>query len=169
MPAQSFIDASVTIVGDLRSEGDVQLDGHICGNVQCAQLIVGRHAAITGAVTAEQLVVRGRITGTIRARLVVLQHTARIESDITYSLLAMDEGASFEGAAWHRSDPLQDADAVSSFAELQKLVTNADAGGAGCNGGNGRRPETGHPPSGRNCSLESDREGALAAAAAKDR
>src|SRR5262245_22278229 len=31
---QSFIDGSLTIMGDLHSEGDVHLDGHICGNVR---------------------------------------------------------------------------------------------------------------------------------------
>ena len=53
-PAHSLINRSMTITGDLWSEGDVQVDGHICGNVNCAQLIVGRDAAITGAIMAEE-------------------------------------------------------------------------------------------------------------------
>jgi len=129
--SQSLIDASLAIVGDLRSEGDVQVDGHICGNVHCAQLVVGKDGAITGAVTAEQAVVRGRITGTIRASLVILQDTARVESEIVYTVLAIDDGATFEGAARHSPDPLQDADAASSLAELQQMKTKAEAGRAG--------------------------------------
>jgi len=74
-PTRSFIDASLTIVGDLHSEGDVQIDGRICGNVACAQLIVGKDAAITGTVKAEQAIVRGSITGTIRACAVILQES----------------------------------------------------------------------------------------------
>jgi cytoskeletal protein CcmA (bactofilin family) len=132
----SFIDASLTIMGDLSSEGDVQLDGRICGNVRCAQLIVGRDAAITGSVTAEQVIVRGSITGTIRAHLVILQETARVESEITYTVLAIDDGASFEGAAHRSKDPLKE-EAASPLAELQQMLTveaSAPASRAGANG-----------------------------------
>jgi cytoskeletal protein CcmA (bactofilin family) len=133
--SQSFIDASLTIMGDLYSEGDVQLDGRICGNVSCAQLIVGRDAAVTGAITASQAVIRGTITGTIRSPVVILQDTARVESEITYSVLAIDEGATFQGSA-HRSDrPLEETDAASPLEELQQITgAGAPANGNGENG-----------------------------------
>lgn len=147
MLARSFIGLNAAIVGDLRSDGALQVDGHICGNVQCAQLVVGRDAAITGAVTAEQVVVCGRITGTIRARLVILQDTARVESDIVYSLLAVDEGARFEGVAHCRPDPLQDEDASSALADLKRMMAGHRAGKAPCaTEGNGRHPRTEQPP-----------------------
>lgn len=143
---QTVIEASVAIVGDLRSEGDVQLAGHICGNVECAQLIVGRDAAITGAVTAEQVVVRGRITGTIRAPTVIVQETARIESDIVYSQLALDEGALFEGAARRSPDPLNDDVAVSALADLRRMIASPQAGKAPCAvDANGRAGEEHRP------------------------
>jgi cytoskeletal protein CcmA (bactofilin family) len=105
-PTQSFIDGSLTIVGDLLSEGDVRIDGRICGNVRCAQLILGQDAAITGSVVAEQAIVRGRIIGTIRAPVVVIQDSAHVESEITYSSLTVDDGAYFEGTARRRDNPL---------------------------------------------------------------
>jgi cytoskeletal protein CcmA (bactofilin family) len=123
-PIQSFVDASLTIVGDLHSAGDVRIDGRICGNVRCAQLIVGRSAAITGAVIAEQAIVRGRITGTIRSPVVVIQDTAHVESEITYGLLAIDDGAFFEGAAHRRDNPLEQEPAL-PLAELQQVAQAA--------------------------------------------
>ena len=128
-PTRSFIDASLTIVGDLHSEGDVQIDGRICGNVACAQLIVGKDAAITGTVKAEQAIVRGSITGTIRACVVILQETARVKSDIAYTLLAIDDGAEYEGAVHRSESPLQESDA-SPLGELQQLVTPTESPGA---------------------------------------
>jgi cytoskeletal protein CcmA (bactofilin family) len=136
---QSFIDASLTVMGDLSSEGDVQLDGRICGNVRCAQLILGRDAAITGSVTAEQAIVRGSITGTIRAYLVILQETARVESEITYALLAIDDGAMFEGAAHRSADPLKE-EAASPLAELQQMLTVEGCAPASRPGANGATP-----------------------------
>jgi cytoskeletal protein CcmA (bactofilin family) len=125
-PTRSFIDASLTIVGDLHSEGDVPIDGRICGNVACAQLIVGKDAAITGTVKAEQAIVRGSITGTIRACAVILQETARVKSDIAYTLLAIDDGAEYEGAVHRSESPLQESDA-SPLGELQQLVTPTES------------------------------------------
>ena len=130
LPAQSLLDASVAITGDLCSRGDIQIEGRVCGNVDCAQLIVGPDAAITGAITAEAVVVRGRITGTIRANLVILQHTAHVEADITYTWLALDEGARFEGVARRRLDPLQEDAAPSALAELQRMIASPQAGKA---------------------------------------
>jgi cytoskeletal protein CcmA (bactofilin family) len=136
--SQSFIDASLTIMGDLHTDGDVRLDGRICGNVTCAQLIVGRDAAITGSVTAQQAIIRGTVTGTIRAPAVVLQNTARVESEITYTMLAIDDGATFEGAARHTHNPLEEAGTASSLADLQSIV---HATGPAPNGSTGEEHE----------------------------
>src|SRR5262245_34787905 len=139
--SQSFIDASLSIMGDLHTDGDVQLDGRVCGNISCAQLIVGKDAAITGTVTAEQAVVRGTITGTIRSPVVILQDTARVESEITYTVLAVDDGATFEGTA-HRSDrPLEEAEAVSPLEELRQMTcAGGHARGNGAGGADLRAP-----------------------------
>jgi cytoskeletal protein CcmA (bactofilin family) len=136
---QSFIDASLTIVGDLHTDHDVQLDGRICGNVTCARLIVGRDAAITGAVRAEQAIVRGSITGTIRAPTVILQETARVKSDVAYSLLAIDNGAEFEGAAHHSESPLQEAE-TSPLDELQRTIA-VESSNAAASPSHGREQE----------------------------
>jgi cytoskeletal protein CcmA (bactofilin family) len=139
---QSVMDATLAIVGDLRTDGDLVLDGHICGNVQCAQLIVGPKAAITGAVTAEEAIVRGRITGTIRAHVVVLQRTAHVESDIVYGMLAIDEGAEFQGAVHRSANPLEDDDQAAALAELKRMLTGP-ADGKAPNGADGNGRATG--------------------------
>jgi cytoskeletal protein CcmA (bactofilin family) len=158
-PAQSFIDASLTIVGDLHSEGDVQIDGRICGNVTCAQLIVGRDAIITGTVKAEQAIVRGSITGTICACVVILQETARVKSDIAYTLLAIDDGAAFEGAARRSESPLEETEPTSPLAELQRTIDGEKPRTAAAPS-NGRdeapRSETAPKPDRRNANGHAD-------------
>jgi cytoskeletal protein CcmA (bactofilin family) len=129
---QSFIDASLTIVGDLHSEGDVRIDGRICGNVRCAQLILGRNASITGAVVADQVIVRGRIVGTVRAPVVVIQGSAHVESEITYCSLAIDDGAFFEGAVHRRDDPLGEEPAAPPLAESQPVAKAAEGAPGPC-------------------------------------
>jgi cytoskeletal protein CcmA (bactofilin family) len=146
-PLQSFVDASLTIVGDLHSAGDVRIDGRICGNVRCAQLIVGRHATVTGAVVAEQAIVRGRVTGTIRSPVVIIQDTAHVESEITYGLLAIDDGAFFEGAARRRDNAMEQEPAAAPLTQLQQVPQAAEGAQAACPKENAEEAEdaAGHP------------------------
>jgi cytoskeletal protein CcmA (bactofilin family) len=121
-----LLEASVTLTGDLWSEGDLEIDGHLCGNINCQQLIVGKNAAVTGVIVAQEAVIRGRITGIIRAMRVLLQETARVESEIFYQSLSVDEGARFEGVARPRPNPLAEEAALSPMAELRQSVAPAE-------------------------------------------
>ena len=105
---RSVIDAWLTITGDLMSEGEVQVDGQVNGDIRCAQLTVGKDATISGNIVAEMVVVRGRVKGTIRALRVILQDSARVDSEIFHKSLAVEEGACFEGASRRLDDPMQD-------------------------------------------------------------
>jgi len=60
-------------------------------------LIVGKDAVIIGTIIAQEAVIRGKMTGLIRATRLLLQASARVESEIIYQSLPVDEGASFEG------------------------------------------------------------------------
>jgi cytoskeletal protein CcmA (bactofilin family) len=127
---RSLIEASVTMTGDLWSDGDLEIDGHLCGNINCQQLIVGKNAAVTGVIIAQEAVIRGKITGIIRAMRVLLQDTARVESEIFYHSLSVDEGARFEGVARPRPNPLAEEAALSPMAELRQSVAQVEAPGA---------------------------------------
>jgi cytoskeletal protein CcmA (bactofilin family) len=129
--SRSVLESSVRLTGDLWSDGDVQIDGHLCGNVSCAQLIVGRGAAVTGVIIAQEAVIRGKITGIIRATRVLLQETARVESEIIYQSLAVEERASFEGSMRQRPNPLAEDFSVLPLPEVQQLTGAPDPGGTG--------------------------------------
>ena len=66
----SIISANLQIAGDLISNGDLQIDGTVEGNVHSKTLTVGVTATITGNVHAESVQVHGEINGQISARTV---------------------------------------------------------------------------------------------------
>jgi cytoskeletal protein CcmA (bactofilin family) len=105
-PTRSVIDAWLVISGNLQSEGEVQVDGQIQGDIRCAHLTVGRDALVNGNITAEEVVVRGKVMGVIRANRVILQDSAHVESEIFHKKLSIEEGASFEGMSRRVEDPL---------------------------------------------------------------
>jgi len=109
-PNRSIVDSCLVITGNLESERDVQVDGAINGDVNCSQLVVSKDATITGNVTAEEVVIRGKVKGVIRAAQVVLQDTAHVESDIFHKSLIIEQGAHFDGQS-HRLEQAASAKA----------------------------------------------------------
>ena len=102
---RSVIDRRLLVTGDLEGGGELQVEGRVEGNIRCAVLWVGSEGIITGNVTADEVVVRGEIKGTIRANSVVLQDRARVNSEIFHKLLSVEAGVCFEGQARRSNDP----------------------------------------------------------------
>jgi cytoskeletal protein CcmA (bactofilin family) len=113
--APSILSGDLIINGTVTSEGEIQLDGQIEGDVRAGALIVGEKASVKGEVIAESVTIRGRVLGSVRGRQVQLASTARIEGDIIHSALSVESGAFFEGHCRHTSDPLNpSSDAMGS-------------------------------------------------------
>ena len=95
--APSIISANLHIVGNLKTEGEIQVDGVIDGDVSAQSLTIGAHARISGELVAEDVVVHGQIHGKITARTVRLAKTAKVIGDILHDVLAIEAGAHIEG------------------------------------------------------------------------
>lgn len=106
--APSIISADVVVTGTLKSNGDVQIDGRVEGDVQSMTLVIGEKALIQGDVMAEEVTVRGRIEGSIRARKVLLASTCHVQGNILHEAFAVETGAFFEGNCRHADNPLGD-------------------------------------------------------------
>lgn len=141
--APSIISADVVLIGNITSGGDLQIDGTIEGDIRSTSLTVGDKATINGEVFAEDVVVRGRVMGSIRARRVQLCSTCHVEGNILHEALAVESGAYFEGNCRHSADPLGD-DGKRSFTSEPKKSNGNGAGsrtGGGIFGNYGGTPE----------------------------
>ena len=99
LPQRALIDSGLSVKGDLETDGELHIDGQIIGNVSCGHLVIGKDAAIRGDIKADEVVVRGKTEGVIRARRVMLQESAHVVGDIFYERMSMEEGAQFIGAS----------------------------------------------------------------------
>jgi cytoskeletal protein CcmA (bactofilin family) len=97
--AGSTIGVDFTINGDVKCNGEAKLDGNVEGNVECLNLVVGENGRILGNVTADSVVVFGRVHGNVYARKVTLKSTAQVEGDVFHNGLSIDMGATFLGAS----------------------------------------------------------------------
>lgn len=102
----SVIGPDLTIQGNLSSKGQIQIDGHVQGDIHATHIIVGERARITGGILADEIIVRGHVLGSIRGRRVMLQAQSHVEGDIYHQALAIEQGAFFEGKSRRSDDPL---------------------------------------------------------------
>ena len=94
----SNISNDLTIIGDVSSKGSVTLDGVIEGNIFCTSLIVTANGRVNGGIVAiQEVVVQGRVNGTIRGRRVMLQSSAKVEGDIFHQGIGIEMGTRYDG------------------------------------------------------------------------
>lgn len=102
----SVMSSDLTIVGNLRTTGDIQIEGTVEGDIRAHLLTVGESATIRGEIVADDIVVNGRVIGRVRGLKVRLTSTARVEGDIIHKTIAIESGAHFEGSVQRQDDPL---------------------------------------------------------------
>ena len=120
----SVIAPNVRIVGDIVSQGEVQVDGEIDGNISCQMLTIGEGARISGEVTAEMVKVHGELNGKINAPTVTISRTAKVTGDVIHDSLGIEVGAHFEGHCIRRPG------SASDVKQIEAALTAAPANGA---------------------------------------
>jgi cytoskeletal protein CcmA (bactofilin family) len=93
----SFIGPHVVVSGDVAAKSQIHIDGRVDGNVACETLIQGGGGVIAGHIVADAAHLAGLVDGTVKARLVTLEATARVTGDVTYETLSIAAGAAIEG------------------------------------------------------------------------
>lgn len=105
----SIFAGDISVTGNIQSQGEIQIDGKVEGDVKCTSLIVGENANVSGGIVAEDVVVRGKVNGSIRGVRVTLEATSHVEGDVYHKTLAIEQGAYFEGKSRRSEDPIGQA------------------------------------------------------------
>ena len=105
-PAASVLSSDLHVTGNLKTTGDINVEGTVDGDIRAHLLTVGETATIRGEVIADDVVINGRIVGRVRGLKVRLTSTARVEGDIIHKTIAIESGAHFEGSVQRQDDPL---------------------------------------------------------------
>ena len=121
--APSIISADMKINGSVQSDGEMQIDGTIDGDVQAASLTIGQSGKIIGEVRAETVVIRGRVEGAVRAKKVELETGADVHGDIVHASLSIHGDANFEGQVKRADDPLKQTGPVAASKPAASPVT----------------------------------------------
>jgi cytoskeletal protein CcmA (bactofilin family) len=83
---RTVIGDGLKILGHVTADGLVEVNGQIEGDLHCTSIIVSPKAQIVGSITAEQVVVNGRVEGPIQGGDVVLSRTPMSLAILTTNL-----------------------------------------------------------------------------------
>ena len=81
----------------METDGDVQIDGVVDGDIESKLLTLGASATVNGCLSGEFIRVAGTVNGEITGRVVELTRTARITGNINHHSLAIEAGAFVQG------------------------------------------------------------------------
>lgn len=95
--SDSLISADLTIEGDIRSDGNLTVDGRIVGNVSCINVTVNSGGFIQGNIKADHLVSLGSISGDIHAKSVELKEGSTTQTNLQSDNLQVTSGAVLQG------------------------------------------------------------------------
>lgn len=85
--------------GNLSAPETLRIDGTVNGNCECKELLIlGADGQINGDITAQNVIISGKVAGDIfvQAKLELLS-TGKISGNITARSLVIDEDAFFDG------------------------------------------------------------------------
>jgi len=105
--AASVLAADLSVTGNLKTTGDIVIEGTVDGDIRAHLLTVGETATIRGEIVADDIVINGRVIGRVRGLKVRLTSSAQVEGDIIHKTIAIESGAHFEGSVQRQDDPLQ--------------------------------------------------------------
>ncbi len=96
----NLIGAGTVIEGDIRSNGDIRIDGTVHGKViSKAKVVVGSTGTVDGDVSCQSSDLSGTVKGKMSvSELLFLKSSAKIIGDIVTGKLVVEVGATFTGS-----------------------------------------------------------------------
>ena len=94
------IKAGTHIEGEVKSSGDMRIDGTMKGKIQTqGKLVIGPTGSIDGEISCQNAEIHGVINGKITVtELLSLKASSKLLGDIVIGKLAIEPGAQFSGS-----------------------------------------------------------------------
>ncbi len=96
----NLIGVGTSINGDIKSNGDVRIDGTLVGSVNTkGKVVIGGTGNVEGEIFCQNADISGAIQGNITvAELLSLKSTANLKGEIITNKLSIEPGANFSGS-----------------------------------------------------------------------
>ncbi|MCX6807163.1 MAG: polymer-forming cytoskeletal protein [Candidatus Berkelbacteria bacterium] len=95
----TVVGANVRVTGKLHTSSNIQINGHVKGEVSSdGSVVIGKTAIIDGPIAASDIRIEGVVKGNITASNSLELHSkAKVIGDIQTKILSIQSGATFVG------------------------------------------------------------------------
>ena len=93
----SHLERSLTVTGQLETDGELHVDGTVVGQIAAERLVVGISGVVEGNVRAKDVRVIGKLNGRIYATNVTLDSSATVTGRVFHTNLPVATGARIDG------------------------------------------------------------------------
>jgi cytoskeletal protein CcmA (bactofilin family) len=93
----SVISEGFTINGDIKSEGQLTVEGSITGDISVDNLIVGVSGSVGGVINAKIINVKGILSGKIHCQEIIVGGRSIVDGELTYSAITIQRGGIVKG------------------------------------------------------------------------
>jgi len=93
----SVIGADVVIDGNISATVDLHVDGKVNGDIKCAALVQGEGSTVSGTITAERAQIAGTVDGSVNAKELVIERSAKVTGDVHYEKISIAAGGKVDG------------------------------------------------------------------------
>lgn len=96
---ETIVGVDVTLTGNLKSDGNIQVNGKVKGQVNTkSDVTIGEQAMIDGSVKAKNVLITGTVQGNIEtAEDLEISPTGKVFGDLAAKNLIIKKGATFSG------------------------------------------------------------------------
>lgn len=97
--AETVVGASVKLKGNLKSDGDIKINGSVSGDIKTkASVRVGQEANVVAGIQAKNVHIAGVVQGNIDAKdTLQISESGKVYGDIQAGILVVSPGALFTG------------------------------------------------------------------------
>jgi cytoskeletal protein CcmA (bactofilin family) len=95
--ALSIIASDIIIYGNIHSDGVIDINGRVEGNVRCHTVTIRKNGHIKGDLIADNISIYGRVQGLVKGRSVSFFKGCQVEGVIQHETVAIEDGAFVDG------------------------------------------------------------------------
>lgn len=99
LPSINLIGNGTVIEGEIKSNGDIRIDGTHTGSIHSkGKVVIGTTGMVEGEINCQNADISGSLRGKITvSELLMLKASAKLSGDIITNKLAIEPGAAFSG------------------------------------------------------------------------
>lgn len=118
---ETIIGVDVTLTGNVKSDGNIQINGKVKGRVDTkSDILIGDQSIIDGSLKAKNIVITGTVVGNLEAgEDLEIDPSGKVFGDIAAKNLIIKKGATFSGKSMMGEDKKKEIKPIYEPGELK--------------------------------------------------